>query len=376
MLLWNLFTIQPRPYLGSADPLPIASLIQQKTLNKEIAKKSLWDRFNPIYIGGDLFTLGYTAFQGIQVLHPALSQLHSVAMSTAVCGVIGGVINVGVGICSLKEAIQAFRNGDRALGIRLALDAFCLTGIGLIMILVSLGKYIPHLQGISGTLTNTSWILPVIFFVITLPLITEIAIRMKKIVTHQDMASKFNLKVIQQQVSKETSAWNEAQDQIKWFLKGTETREELSSKMEEIQAEMGVSCALKLFKLFEHVQEALLVKAKTSEIIQGLEGRIAPENQEENQNLLEEIERIKKLRDQELLILKNKTITLLPKIEKKVKAWNNAQWVRFVQQIFYIVAFVISMGALCPKAPAAGLNAGTSFGLTAANAIPLYMDTF
>ncbi|MBP9841175.1 MAG: hypothetical protein KBC64_01970 [Simkaniaceae bacterium] len=297
-------------------------------------------------------------------------------MSTSVCGVIGGVINIGVGLYSLKEAIQALKNGDRLGGIRMAFDAFCITGIGLVMILVSLGKYIPHLHGISSTLTNTSWILPVIFFVITLPLITEIAIRMRKIVTHQDIASKLNLKAIQHAVAQETAAWDEAQDQIKWFLKGTETREELSSKMEETQAEMGVSCALKLFKLFEHVQEALLVKAETSEIIQGLEGRISPDNQEENQNLLDEIERIKKLRDQELLRLKNKTSALLPKIEKKVKAWNNAQWVRFAQQIFYIVAFVISMGALCPKAPAAGLNAGTSFGLAAANAIPLYMDTF
>ena len=251
-------------------------------------------------------------------------------MATAVCGVIGGVINVGVGLCSLKESIQAFRNGDKLLGIRLALDAFCLTGIGLIMILVSLGSYIGPLHGISMALTSNTWVLPVIFFVITIPLIIEITIRVKKIVGHKDMASKFQFKEISNECQKEIIEWGLIKDRLKWFIKGTETKAELAAKMEELQAEMGVSCALNFFKLFEAV------------------------HQED----------------------KEAALRVLPKIEKKVKEWNSAQWVRLAQQALYIVAFVVSMGALCPKVPAPVLNGGCSFGLAAANAIPLYMDSF
>lgn len=286
-------------------------------------------------------------------------------VTNSVCGVIGGFINIGVGLASIPTAIGYLKKGNLKVGIPALCDVVCLTVIGFVMILTSLARHIPGVHGLGTFLNDRPWILPVIFLVITLPLITQILMRVKNIVTRKDLASGLNLKAIkiclnklshlhkemgksldkaqitedkaaalnQQTIAFEASVnaqWNFIQTQIGWFIQNEETLATLSEKMEDAEKDMGVSCAIYFFKFFETLQKG-------------------------------DIE---------------KSLELLPKVEHKVKAWNKAQWVRLTQQVLFIIAFILSMGTFIPKAPASLLNGASLIAIAGGNAIPLYMDCF
>src|SRR5258708_3162096 len=108
-------------------------VLEAKNAMYQEKKGNIWERYNPILIGGDLFSLGYLTFQGALSLVPKLQ----VGLATLVCGEIAGVINIGVGLVSLKEGLQALKNGDHRGGVRLLLDFACFMAIGAIMILNS-----------------------------------------------------------------------------------------------------------------------------------------------------------------------------------------------------------------------------------------------
>ncbi len=276
--------------------------------------------------------MGFMGFQGVRALLPTLSKVAAVTMATFICGEVAGVINIGVGIVSLKEAIQALHNGDKLLGVRLLLDGIFLMLIGIGMILISTGLKAVALGAVTAFFVANPWVLPLLFFIITIPLMIEISKRVIDIWSGNDLASKLPLEEIKVELLSDELVW----DNITNLLKDTPfdlqelSPAGLSDKMETFQADMGVSAAIEAFKFLE----ALFKKEKAG--------------------ALDELEKLK----------------------KKITAWNKAQHVRLSQQILYIVSFILSMLVFCPKVPKRSLNALVNFSMAGANAIPLYMDVF
>lgn len=312
----------------------VANLMQQIIEQKQIAintsKNNRLNASEVIMIGGDLFAMGYLTFQGAQMIKPALSSIPAIAMATLTCGVIAGTINIGVALICLKEGIQAYENGDKKLAARLILDFFCYMGIGAIMILAALAIRVTALAGITAFFAANPWFLPVLFFVVSIPIILEIGARIQNIQTSKDLASQVTDETLQTLIhGNDTNNPYHLQNLINEVgSTDASIKERLSKKMEQFQADMGVEAAVETFKLMRQ----LLLGEEVSE------------------------QRVQ--------------------LKEKVKEWNRAQYVRLAQQILYTAAFGVSMAALSPKANATALNASQTFAMAGGNAIPFYMDTF
>jgi len=300
-------------------------------------------RFHPItgtdtiLIGGDVFNTGYLLFEGFTAAIPAAEGVAGIAIASTVFGVVGGVINMAVGMICLKEAIQALKNGDRLLGGRLLIDAIFCNAIGIVMILASISTQVAALSGVAAFFAANPWLLPVLFFVGSIPVFAEILSRVKNIWGEQDIASTLQLNQLEEMLSKEKIDW----DGVFHLYDGTaldikQIRTEyaenglisLSNRMEVLQGDMGVEAAIDTFKLLRDLLERNEEKA---------------------------LERVKELKG-------------------RVAFWNGVQHLRLFQQFLYLGSFVVSMAALRPGMNGRAIGATQSFAMAAANAIPLWMD--
>lgn len=339
-LIWSAPSASPPQETEMKTVRAMEQVLEAKKEHVQTALANKWDRYNPIFIFGDVFTIGYLGFQGVQALSPSVQSIAAVGAATLVCGVIAGVINIGVGIVSLKESIQAFRNGDKMLGMRLLLDFICCTAIGVVMILASLAIKVSILGGIGAFFASNPWLLPVLFFIITIPLLLELSCRINHIATSKDLGSQLQLNQLKTLLQQSEPDWDKIENLYEkegnaFSLKkmdafeGTEQLGYLSTKMEELQADMGVTAAIEAFTLLR------LIK------------------QRKQKEALEQIEIVK----------------------TRVDEWNQSLYLRMAQQILYIIGFIVSMAALTPNVNADLLNGTQSFFLVGANVIPLFMDS-
>jgi hypothetical protein len=331
------FSPQEEISFVSKEDRKIASLMKEvldrKRDKMEQARK---DRFTTkeglanelTLIGGDFFSVGYLGFQAAQILRPSLASISAVAWTTLACGCIAGAVNIGVGFVSLVQGIQALKNGDRKLAFRLFLDFLGLFGIGIVMILASLAIRIGALSAIGSFFSANPWVLSLLFFAISIPVIVEIAGRIFNIQTGRDLASQ--LKGDINTLIRGTDAQNplHLQSLIGRDESDLTLHNSLARKMEELQADMGVEAALEVFELMR------------------------------------------------LALLKEDTEEQFCLAKKKIEEWNSAQWVRLSQQALYAISFAASMFAVTPKLFPPAVNAGQTIALAGANLIPLFMDIF
>lgn len=319
------------PQEGSSISLIVRRVIDLKENHVNKAKDNICDRYNPILIGGDLFTMGYLIFQGVTTC--AHLSLPFVAVATLICGVAAGVITIGVAFISLKESLQAFHNGDHKLGLRLLLDFVGLLGIGAIMILTPLAVKIAALGCLTVFFAAHPWVLPLLFFVITIPLFIEIGSRVINIYLEKDLAADLKLEELSNLLKKDVVNWGQISllyTNKNPFRLEIENAEDLIERMESLQSGVGVTAAIEAFKLFESLLE---------------------QNKEE-------------------------ALSRCEKLQHEISEWNGKQHVRLLQQVLFVLAFILSMAALCFR-PSPVLYASIeNFLMAGANAIPLYMDTF
>ncbi|HSX38363.1 MAG TPA: hypothetical protein VLE95_05985 [Chlamydiales bacterium] len=317
-------------------------VLAAKQAHVKVALDDKWQRYNPVFIGGDLFTFGYLAFQGVQSLMPSLQTIAAIGSASLACGCIAGVIWLGVGLVELKEALQAFRNNDKILGLRMLIDFVCCVAVSAIMILTSLAIQVSVLAGIGAFLAANPWFLPVIFFLTAIPLVIELSYRIHKIATSKDLPASLQLDRLENLLNEPDLNW-ETIDQLYnaptniFNLKELEKGDEqvqiggLTTKMEELQADMGVDAAIEVFALLKALKEGNRDQA------------------------LEDIARAK----------------------KRIAEWNRSLYLRMFQQVLFIIGFGVSMGTLRASANVTNLlNAAQNFFCVGANIIPLYMDTF
>jgi len=305
-------------------------IIQQKS---DLVHSSETKRLNAgeaILIGGDLFSMGYLLFQGAQIVNPGLSAIPAVAVTSLACGVIAGAINIGVAFICLKEGLQAHKNGDMKLAARLYIDFIALLGIGIIMMLTSLALRVGAFAGLSALFAAHPWLLPVLFLGISLPILLEVGGRIRNIWNRVDLGSELKNPQDVSKLIQGTDTTNPFH--LKPLIESTEdnsvVKKALSDRMEILQANIGVEAAIETFKLMQTALRKEDTKAQF-EITQ-----------------------------------------------KKITEWNRAQYVRLFQQVLYTAAFVVSMASLSPVVNTKGVQAGQTFAMAGANAIPLYMDSF
>ena len=313
----------------------VAALMDQVIEAKQgVVQKALDGRVNiseAVLIGGDFFSMGYLAFQGAQIVKPSLAALPAIGLATLGCGVIAGAINIGVAIISLKECYQAAKNGDTKLALRLGLDFFGLLGVGTIMILASLAIRVSALAGVTAFFGTHAWLLPLLFFVISIPLILEVGTRIYNIQSGKDLAAQLNGNLDELVNGKDEHNPFHLQPLVELAKEENDPLviyNSLAGKIEKLQSDMGVEAAIATFELMKK--------------------KLLKEASEEQES----------------------------KVREKVKEWNRAQKVRMFQQLLYAAAFGVSMGALSPKLNTAAVNGAETFAMAAANAIPLGMDIY
>jgi len=331
----------PNPVSGKVESA-IDQVLNAKIANREKKLSSYWSISNLTIIFGDFFCTASLGLQGAISLSPAIASIAGVALTNVGCGIVSGAINIGVaGVC-LKEAIQCFKNGDVKKGAQLAADTVGLAILGTVMILSSLALIIGALGGVGAFISSNPWILPVIFFLLSLPTIIDVSRRVIAIWSKNDLASQIKSKEIGDELNQLEIDW--AHSSLSFTgshpfnlseVKDTEnpSLEFLSEKMEVFQAEMGVDAAIEAFRLMK----ALDKKDKTE------------------------------------------AIRALNAFNKLKKSWYLAQHVRLVQQLCFSGSFVTSMIGACGSfghRTVELITAGQNFGLSVANLIPLYMDTF
>lgn len=338
---FNYAPLEEPQSLQAAAPIELPSIstyVSQigsaKLAKMEQARSNKWTFNNVVFVTGDLFTSADLGFQALLCLSTKTQSVAAVAFSSFICGEIGGAINIFVGIGCLKEAVQSLKNGATLKGARLAADFFCLVGIGVVMILISLALKLSALGGIGAFFATNPWFLPLLFFIITLPVFFEIGKGLVNLYQKSDLGSKLNLEKIEQLIKNQD--WNAIAVEMQktdssWACGTSPSFETISVKMEEFQADFGVEGAIAVFELWK----ALLEK-----------------NQE-------------------------RALDELQKAKKTLADWNWSLHVRMMQQVFYIAAFILSMGCIGASTNVSNqLNGAQNISSCAANAIPTYMDAF
>lgn len=277
----------------------VSQLIQAKELKKAEVLNNKLNRWNPVYIAGDILTVGYTALQGVTLCLPFLAHLTAMKIAMCACGVVGGAINMGVGgMCGLEGA-QALKNGQKKLSARLGIDCVSFLFIGAIMAIIGLAPYVHQFQGISSALTKEAWLLPTLFTVVSIPMLIELVDKIRERRNRSDVARK----LIDKKIKLES---------------------DYGSKMETMQEAVGVEAAIEVMKLAEN-----------------------PDSTQQ-----------------------------LEVVKKKLKAWDFSINVRMGQQIFFIIAFAVSLIGLSHIKGAKDFTIGADFAMAAGNFIPTYMDIF
>lgn len=298
-----------------------------------------------VMVGGDAFSMASMTFSGALIVKPSLRAIPGILMTSLAFGTVAGAINIGVAIICIKEGIEAWNNGNKKEAMIQFSMGILYIGIGGIMVLASLALQLSVLGGVSALLATNPWLLPVLFFLASLPLIIDIVQRISRNIKNQDWSSTLLKNKTIQDFKHLING--EADDKLNLLnLKPllaelTEQNKEsvvrgmLSWRMEKLQADMGVKAAIETFKLLRIVME--------------------------NKNTEAEREKLEK----QLKITK-----------AEISKWNRAQWVRLFQQTLYTAAFGVSMGVLAsPQLNTPMVNATQSFAMGAANAVPLYMDS-
>jgi hypothetical protein len=317
---------------------PIVPLMKQviaaKEKNMNDRLKTWWHEYNIILISGDLFSFGYFGLLAVQNL-----AMVSMGISIPICGIIAGAINIRVSFLALQEGLQAWENGtweSRCHAIRMFVDFAVYFTIGVVMIMTS-AAFLGAEGGGVVSVASCPCLLPVLFFVASIPVFIELCKGIHQVFNSHDMGSRLKLDELEKLVNEEK--WDEVWE----FYNKTDTPLNLgnleddpkkmipilSKKMEELTAgtSIGIEAGLEAFRLLELILKKADKKALLDQILE---------------------------------------------TKQKVIEWNNSLYLRLLQQVLYLIGFAIAMTAFHVNPNL--LNGIQNILLFGANVIPFYMD--
>lgn len=163
-------------------------IMNEVLLKKKVNKKTVskWELLDPSLILGDIFTSGYLIFQTVLSFKPAWQAISAIGIATGVLGIVAGVVNIAVSWPSLREGLRCMKAGDKLTGTRLLIDAVLGVALGAVLILASLSMFVACMAGVGAFFTAFPWILPLIFLLISAPIMYELGVRVHRIWTKQN----------------------------------------------------------------------------------------------------------------------------------------------------------------------------------------------
>ena len=428
----------------------------------EETKKKGYQKNGWVLIIGDLFTMTYLAFEGILAAKPALNTLGT-AIASSFFGIIGGIINFLVGIQCIQKSKTFFESKDTLQGWKLLISGILMITISMVMIVTSIAAILAaagikflFFPAIFTFLVANPWVLPVLFFVVALPIIYEITSRVIKMIKKTDCASKMQL----QQLEEKLNTYTQYFEEIFNLYQNLDTGEPKEHPPKSIFGKMTFSMKnwwkgfseykpkdgaifnytlhKEIIELLQNEESTVNRQAIQSKITEILNARIARNelgetikdtktakdtiiyyediiepmgNQSISYDMLRNylyklqiemhIEKLEELQAEIgvkaaldayklfnlLLTLKTNTTDYkqtkdqtkeqIETLEQSITEWNRALKWRMFQQMLYVVALPVSIVAATSKGTASLiLNATENFAMSAASAIPLYMDIF
>lgn len=308
---------------------------QSKQAQIDTALKNGWERYNPLVISLDAFDVFEIGFEGAMRLAPSLKTFSSLVLTSTICGVIAGVLNIGGAIAIFKSARDATGLNDNRAALRLYLDAFCTFAIGVIMILISLAKEVIFLSALGFFFAANPYLLPILFFIVTFPTILETLDRLSAIAQGSDWASKLKMNDLRKlliEPKTEEVSW-EAIDDLGLLQKIAPSNTEaedldlpMMAKLEELQADIGVEGAVAAFRLLKELHHKNVIGAREAFL----------------------------------------------EFEAKIQEWRIAQVKRLAEELLCGMAFGFSMGNLSGNI--SSLTALETGSLMASSGIALQMD--
>jgi len=332
------------PGISSSDK-KLASVAQQVITAKEgIVSASLANkkkRFHPLtgscapQLIHDFFNCAFVIFTTMQVALPKISSLTPFAIASSAFGFVGSALNIIVGVVTIREAINCFRNGDTAKGIRLLICGLGLVMLGVFMALTSIAA-VASLGGMAAFFAANPWIMPILLLVFMLPLLQEVLKDFVAICRKEDPYSKMQLGQMQNLLEKDIINWKEVRRcledselNVETIQKESNSTKALVDCVEKLQKQMGPEGAVNAMK----VLKAILEEDKD-----------------------EAIKQVKSLRG-------------------KASSWKRVQYTRLAQQILFIASFILSIVAL--KSPKAKIFEAVDNGLAFGGmGIPLVLDGY
>jgi len=301
-----------------------------------------------ILVFGDLFSMGFLGFQAVQNFFPSIISSTLIKI-TGILGMIGGVINVFVGIICVVQGIKKVgKQGQGYNAARLLIDGVLMIAIGGVMIFSLFSSVI---------VVTCPYLLPLLFALLSVFITFEVGKYVVPMFLGKDLGTRFmremrNMQqctVLDQQEKKVSGivekffSIKDGKDSysINTLQNETDQRmwELLCKKMDQLEGEIGTEAAIALYNLMLQ-----LVKASTT-TDDGEFGSII-------NNLVEE-------RD---------------KLDSLFTKWRWIQYTRFAQQVLYIVASVASWATFIRGWPVDIINGCVNFFMTLANFIPLVLD--
>ena len=286
---------------------------KEELVTQNLANKKR--RFHPltgscsVQVLHDALNTVFVACVAIKAFVPSITHIAAVGITFSVFGGIGGVMNILVGGVCLREALQAFKNGDRAKGSRYLIMSCALFAIGAFMILSTISAYVGVLGGVGAVIAANPWILPVLVLILMLPLMYEVLNDNKRIFSHTDGYSTLKLDELKKILEKEDVPWDEIlalwngslldYKQIKEEFNSKKI-EKISGRIDDLQSNIGAKGAVAAFKLFQSVLD---------------------QNREDVQKHIKEL-------------------------KGHATHWKRVQYIRLFQQVLYVGSFILSIIAL------------------------------
>ena len=313
---------------------------KEELVTQSLANKKR--RFHPltgscsVQVLHDAFNTVFVACVAIKAFVPSITHIAAVGVTFSVFGGIGGVMNILIsGVC-LREALQAFKNGDRARGLGYLIMSIALFSMGVFMLLSTISAYVGVLGGVGAVIASNPWILPVLLILLMLPLIYEVGKNNKGIFSHTDGYSILKLNKLEEILEKndvkrdeifnlwEGSLLDYKKIKEEFNFKGIEA---LNTQMEKLQSNMGAEGAVAAFKLFQSVLD---------------------QNKENVQKHIIEL-------------------------KGHATQWKRVQYIRLFQQVLFVGSFILSIIAL-RRVDTRIIELVDNISMFLGMGIPLYLD--
>ncbi|NGX59399.1 MAG: hypothetical protein KR126chlam3_00550 [Chlamydiae bacterium] len=415
------------PSVEKLSSLAKATLEAKKSKKTAVEEKrqKFWEKYK-LYdldsdswlVAGDFFSMGYLGFEATQCFIPALKTAAIVQGFSTAFGIIGGIINIVVGLSCIAQGVKLLAKGQKTDGYRLLFDGALLILIGTLMTIGPLLLKLAAGTAVTAALTNPI-ILPVLFALLSTYITYEVLKKLvpiwrgtdlgTQVMTQIDMLQKTfekndAIKLLNTILPKHVTIEVESEDSedgpqkkavqsdfasLKQYIQQGElnkVKKILCEVMNRVEEQAGLEATLEMFEMLQQVLELeesleLLVQEERVDHIahEQMDGEVATQASDFGQKTIEEIhphqdqQNIATAR-QQMEAIKEKIRPHKEELAKQLSKWKKIQHVRFLQQILYIGASIASFGTFLPKANADLINGVVNTSMTLANFIPLLLD--